>query len=335
MRAPPGRPTGPALPVTYSILSSDAVLEEVRREYGIEGLEGCSLMHRGLNASYLVTCAGGRYVARISGARWRSAASIGYELELLGHLAAAGVSAPLPIAARDHGLAVPVAAPEGTRQLVLFTFVEGSPLSWNEPVYWEAAGRAAAAFHAASDDFASRHSRVPLDLESLIEAQLDALRPYLEGRPEWRVLSRIAADLRERAAALTPGLDWGVCHGALAAENLRVGENGRLSLIDFDLAAPGWRAYDLAAVHWVASSPKGSEIWNLFIRGYVDVRAPATVDLQAVPLFHAIRRLWSLGMEARKAPAFGSHRLAPEHLKPELRALRRDERAGRAQGGTP
>lgn len=332
--APPGRSTAPVLPVAYSILSSEALLDEVRREYAIDGLESCSLVQHGLNATYLVTGAGGRYVARLYGAGWRSAASIAYELELLGHLDAAGVSVALPIPARDHALARLLPAPEGPRRLVLFTFVEGSPLSWHEPAHWEAAGRAAAAFHAASDDFASRHSRAPLDLENLIEAQLDALRPYLERRPEWRVLSRIAADLRDRAAALTPGLDWGVCHGALAAENLRVGEDGKLSLIDFDFAAPGWRAYDLAAVHRVASSLKRSEIWDLFIRGYVDVRAPATANLQAVPLFHAIRRLWSLGIEARKAPALGSHRLGPEHLQPALRALRRAERAGRAQGRT-
>jgi Ser/Thr protein kinase RdoA (MazF antagonist) len=328
-------PAATALPATYSILSSEALLDEVRRAYGIAGLESCQLLQRGLNDTYLVAGAGERWVARVYGAGWRSAASIAYELELLGHLDARGVSVSLPIPARDHGLARPLAAPEGARQLVLFAFVEGSPLSWDEPARCGAAGRAVAALHLAADDFECVHPRVPLDLEYLVDAQLAALRPFLQDRSEWPDLTRIAAGLRARASALAAGLDWGVCHGDLAAGNLRVGDDGGVSFLDFDLAAPGWRAYDLAAVHWVATSRGRAEIWDAFVRGYAAVRAPAPADREAVPLFHAIRRIWSLGMEARNAPALGSYRLGPEYLAPQLRALRRQERAGWAQDGAP
>jgi len=330
-----GLPTAPALPATYSILSSESLLDEVRRAYAIDGLDGCHLVQRGLNDTYLVSGDGGRWVARVYGARWRSAATIAYELELLGHLDAMGVSVSLPLAARDDAFARPLAAPEGTRQLVLFAFVEGSSPSWDDAAHCEIAGRAVAALHAAADDFASPHPRVALDLEYLIDAQLAALRPFLDHRPEWRDLTRIAADLRARAAALVPGLDWGVCHGDLAADNLRIGQRGTVAFLDFDLAAPGWRAYDLAAVHRVATSRGNGRVWDAFIAGYADVRPLAPADLDAVPLFQSIRRLWSLGMEARNAPALGSYRLGPEYLAPQLRALRQEERAGRAQDGPP
>jgi Ser/Thr protein kinase RdoA (MazF antagonist) len=333
--APEHPPAAPALPATYSTLSAEALLDEVRRAYAIDGLDGCHLLQRGLNDTYVVAGAGRRWVARVYGSGWRSAASIAYELDLLGHLDARGVRVALPIPGRDQGLARPVAAPEGTRQLVLFAYLEGSPLQWEDPARCEAAGRAVATLHAAADDFASRHPRVPLDLEYLVDAQLAALRPFVGHRPEWRDLTRIGAALRARVSVLAPGLEWGACHGDLAAGNLHAGDDGGISFLDFDLAAPGWRAYDLAAVHWVATSQRHEEIWGTFVRGYADVRAPGGADLEAVPLFHAIRRLWSLGMEARNAHALGSYRLGPEYLAPQLNALRQEEHAGRARRVAP
>jgi Ser/Thr protein kinase RdoA (MazF antagonist) len=331
---PGGIPAAPPLPVTYSILSPEALLDEVRRAYGMDGLDGCHLVQRGLNDTYLLAGADERWVARVYGARWRSAASIAYELELLGHLGARGIPVALPVPARDGVLARPLAAPEGTRQLVLFAFVEGSPLSWDDPRQCELAGRAVAALHAATEDFACAHPRTSLDLEYLIAEQLALLRPFLGHRPEWRDLTRIAGELGARAGERGSGLDWGVCHGDLAADNLRVGEDGAVSFLDFDVAAPGWRAYDLAAVRWVATA-RGNGTWNEFVAGYAEVRPPAPADLEAVPLFQSIRRLWSLGMEARNAPALGSYRLAPEHLASQLKALRQEELAGRAQDGAP
>jgi Ser/Thr protein kinase RdoA (MazF antagonist) len=310
-----------AVSVTYSILSADSVLEEVRRAFGLHGLETCQLLQRGLNDTYGIAGGHDRYVARVYGARWRSASDVAYEVELMEHLARSGIAVSRPVRGNE-GLAAPLAAPEGIRQLVLFHFVDGVPLSWDEPRHCELAGRTTAALHAATDSFESSHPRFRLDLDYLIGAQLDLLRPFLDDRPEWRELERIAADLRSAATAIVHDLDWGLCHGDLAADNFRFGGDGTLSVLDLDLAASGWRAYDLAAVAWVATSRRRNEIWDTFIRGYADVRRPAAADLEAVPLFHAIRRLWSLGMEARNAPALGSYRLGVEYLEPELRSLR-------------
>jgi Ser/Thr protein kinase RdoA (MazF antagonist) len=187
--------------------------------------------------------------------------------------------------------------------------------------------------HGAAEDFRCTHDRFRLDLAHLVDAQLDALRPFLVHRPtEWAIVERFAEGARARAAEARDGLAWGICHGDLAAGNLRVGAHGRAVFLDFDLAAPGWRAYDLASVSWVAADARSPAIWDSFVEGYREIAALPERELDAVDVFHALRRLWSLGTEAVSAPAFGSHRLAPEHLGAQLRFFAAWEAEHRERG---
>jgi Ser/Thr protein kinase RdoA (MazF antagonist) len=309
-----------AWPVTYSILSAHSVLQEVRDAYDLVGLETCDLLERGLNDTYVLRGAGGRYLARLCGV-WRSASDIAFELELLDHLARCGIGVPSPIRAEGQP-ALQLATPEGTRQLVLVTLVEGRPLAWDEPADCELAGRTTAEFHTAAESFQSPQRRLPFDLDFLIDAQLELLRPFFDDRAEWGELLQIAGELRIEAGARVHELSWGICLNDLAPGTFRIGDDGTIAIVDLDFAAQSWRAYDLAGAHWIAGSRKQSDIRDAFVRGYLEVRALATADLDAVPVFSAIRRLWSLGMKARSARALGSYRLGPEYVEPELRLLR-------------
>jgi Ser/Thr protein kinase RdoA (MazF antagonist) len=310
-----------AWPVTYSILSADWLLDEVRRAYGLEGLETCRLLQRGFNDSYVITGRRGRWIARVYGAGWRTTSDVAYELELLDHLARCGIGVPSAIRA-DGQPAVQLETPEGTRQLVLVTLVEGRPLAWDEPADCELAGRTTAAFHTAAESFQSPQRRLPFDLVFLIDAQLELLRPFFDDRAEWAELVQIAAELRIEAGARVHELSWGICLNDLAPGTFRIGDDGRISIVDLDFAAPCWRSYDLAGAHWMAASRKQGDIRDAFVRGYLEVRALSMADLDAAPLFSAIRRLWSLGMKARSARALGSYRLGTEYVEPELRLLR-------------
>ncbi len=321
--------TPPLFPVTYSVLSADALVGELAEWYDIGAPRSCALLQRGLNATYVVYSDRKRYVARAYGAG-RSQADIAYELDLLVHLAANAVPVCVPIPDRQGSLVRPLAAPEGVRQLVLFSYAEGTPISWQTPEHCRKAGRLVAQFHDAADSFESDQARVPLDLDYLIGGSIEALHRVLDDRRAIReYLGRFATNLWEGAKrACARGLDWGVCHGDLAAGNIHAFED-RLTIFDFDLAAPGWRAYDLASVQWVALNHRDEEVWDEFIRGYTDQRALGAADLAAVPIFHAIRHLWSLGLEARCAPALGVWRLADEYLDAELSFFRECERTHR------
>ena len=145
--------------VAHSIVSTDALAEQVARFYSIGRPIACEFLRPGPNDTYLLTTAEGRCIARLYGERWRTRADILYELELLRHLAQKGVPVAMPIPACDGVLACPLVVPEGVRQLALFSYAGGEPLSWENDEHCYQAGQLVAAIHAASDDFTSPHSR--------------------------------------------------------------------------------------------------------------------------------------------------------------------------------
>ena len=311
-------------PVTYSILSADALLAEVAHTYPIGISVSCRLLQTSLNDTYLLTSREDRYIVRVYGAHWRTPSEIAYELELLAHLVAKGVSVSVPIAGYDGALSRPLAAPEGTRHLVLFTYAPGTPLALDAEKPSYLAGRLLAAIHAASDHFVSRHVRFRCDLEYLIDTPLAAIRPFLAHRPaDWISLEGLVGRLRARLAqAADTGLDWGVCHGDLNGGNIHLAEDGTLTVFDFDFCGPGWRVYDIAAAQWVARGDNKSGIRDAFLKGYTERRRLAVADLAVVPLFHAIRHLWVLGLRAAKAADTGTLSVSGCYLDFELTYLR-------------
>jgi Ser/Thr protein kinase RdoA (MazF antagonist) len=320
--------TPPMFPVTYSILSANALSAEVERAYGFECPVRCELLRPGLNDTYLVSAGHERFILRAYRVEWRSMAEICYELDLLAHLVAKGVPVSAPLEARDGLTVRPLPAPEGTRHVVLFSYASGIPLTWEREEDSRVVGRVAAQVHEASGDFATGHDRFQLDLEYLIDAPCATIEPFLRHRtPDRDYLEHFARLLRDRAIRVVEvGLDWGVCHGDLSADHVHVSPSGEPTLIDFDLCGEGWRAYDLAAAPYYATYKEEPESWTAFLTGYREVRNLHPVDLEAVPLFHAINRLWSLGVYARNAARWGSLTFKDAYLDSSFTFMRDWER---------
>jgi Ser/Thr protein kinase RdoA (MazF antagonist) len=324
-RAPRARaPAEPPFPVERSLVSAEAVAAAVERLYAVAGPVRCRLLHPGMNDSYLVESRAGRVVARLYGPR-RAPDEIAYELDLLLHLERKGVAVSVPVATADGRLVDALPAPEGARRLVLFTHAEGRPLSWRDRRESLSAGRLAARVHSAADDFSPLRPRGPLDLDALLSCPLDAMLPFLGDREERREVARLASRLRARAEEVAPALDWGVCHGDLGATNVHVAARSGLTLFDFDLCGSGWRAWDLVGAWAAALHERDGAIWGAFVRGYREARALRAADVSAVPLFHALGRVWRLGVRARNAPHRGSWPFEGGHLEAQLRFLRRWE----------
>src|SRR2546427_782129 len=70
-----------SLSITYSILSGDALQEEVAQAYAIDTPVTCQLLLPSMNDTYLLTTSDSRYILRVYRARWRSLSEILYELE--------------------------------------------------------------------------------------------------------------------------------------------------------------------------------------------------------------------------------------------------------------
>jgi len=305
------------------------VLEEVAQAYSIHRPENCQLLRPGDNDTYVLTSQDASYLVRIYGTRWRSLSEIGYELELLAHLAARGVSVSSPIAGSDGNLTRPIAAPEGTRHLVVFTYPSGRRFAWDTEERCRKVGQMLAAIHAASDDFGSGHTRFALDLDYLVDRALEAIQPFLAHRPDdWGFLVDLGARLRARiTAAAQTGLDWGVCHGDLNTRSLHLDDDGALTAFEFDLCGNGWRTLDLVSVQRSGPYREKGRLWDAFVQGYIDARPLGAADLNTLPLFDLACHLWRLGMDARSAAQWGAAHLRDGSLTDRLKLFRELEAA--------
>lgn len=109
-------------PVTRSILSAPALSEAVVRDYGLAVPTDCQFLQWGLNDTYLLKSKAPTYVLRIYRRGWRSLSEIQYEVEALLHMQKAGIAVSVPVRRHDGTFVGTIAAPEGIRYMVLFTY---------------------------------------------------------------------------------------------------------------------------------------------------------------------------------------------------------------------
>jgi Ser/Thr protein kinase RdoA (MazF antagonist) len=276
-----------------------------------------------LNDTYLVSSGAERFVARVYRAGYRAPEEIGWELELLLHLAARGVPVSVPLRGGDGCLLRGLSAPEGSRQLVLFSYAAGVPLRWESERDSALAGRLAASVHAAADDFVSEAPRRALDLEELLERPLRAVEPFFaHRRDDFRWLVGMSASLGDRIAlAADDGLDWGPCHGDFGVGNVHAANGRRVAIFDFDFAAPGWRAYDFVAAWRIGGREERSTAWRAFLRSYETTRAVPWPDQSAVGLLDAAARIWSFGLRATRARESGAARVSDSYIDEVLTSM--------------
>lgn len=297
-------------PVTHSILSTKALTADILPDYDIGTPKECKFLNRGLNDTYLVRTTTEKYILRVYRAGWRSHSDIHYELETLLHLKRLNVPVSAPVLRKDGKLLHTVAAPEGSRNIVLFTYAVGKEPAYaaNEESESYQYGRTVAQIHLETDGFRSQHQRFHLDLEHLLDAPLKSIRPLLLHRPDdWEYLQVLSEKLRQHVVSIPlSSLENGFCHGDFHGWNAHIDQDGILTFFDFDCCGYGWRAYDIAVFRWGArGSGKEKERWPHFLRGYREVRPISEVDVQATWYFVAIRHFWLLGLHTSNGQDWG------------------------------
>ncbi len=312
------------VPASSTLLAPAALCAIVRTEYDVGAPLHCRLWLNGVSETYLVTTAHAPYILRVYRAGWRRDADIAFELEALQHLARHGVAVAVPVARRDGTWMRELAAPEGRRQLVLFTYAPGRE-AYLEDGYALRYGRSVAEIHAASDDFASGQPRFALDGAVLVERPLARIAPLLRHRPvDWQYLCTVTARVRTQIERQAASLEWGFCHGDTLGSNA-VLEGEQLTHFDFDDCGFGWRAYDLATYLWICTwtaEQTGPGWWEAFLQGYQERRRLGATDVAAVPLFVVLRELWVIGQQTRMAAIHGYKGVDDAYFDERLRFLR-------------
>jgi Ser/Thr protein kinase RdoA (MazF antagonist) len=129
-----------------------------------------------------------------------------------------------------------------------------------------------------------------------------------------------------------------LCHGDAHGRNNFVAADaqGRRTAVffDFDEAAPGCLAYELAVYPWSlyprapdgVPSAKVLDQWRHFIDAYRAAQPLAETDLAAIAPFMAVRQFWLLGEYAGRVPVWGSQALPTDDLRRQVDMLGRWER---------
>jgi Ser/Thr protein kinase RdoA (MazF antagonist) len=318
-------------PVIASILSPEALVNEILPGFGIGAVAECKFYSGGFNHTYRVkTVAGTFYYLRAYRIHWRTLADVQYELDVLNHLKNHGVPAARPVAYNDGRYFCLVPAQEGTRILALFTEAPGPEVSYDQDPAGNAQryGRAVAWMHNALDDFTSPHQRFHLDLAHFIDQPLHNIHPFLSHRPDdWNFLQQFAEKLRHRILAMPADmLEQGFCHGDLQGYHANTTPDGTLTFFDFDCGGFGYRAYDLAVFLWCCRLEDAvAARWAPFLEGYRGTRSIHERDVLAVPLFVCARYLWHMGVHAQNSPDWGIDFLNERYFDDHLKDLRQAE----------
>ncbi len=277
----------------------DEVAALVTEWYDLGKVTEVCLYRAWTNAVYEVTTSGGRYVLKCYRPGWRTLSEIGWEIDLLDHLARRGARVALAIRSRNGEAVVPLRAGPDAPLAVLFVFAAGEkPEPPFPPELYEREGRAVAELHAALDTFRSQHHRPALDLVALLDRPLAHIIPLVTDATSRRELLAAADVLRNRISALAAqGLDWGPCHGDLTFDNLHLTSEGEFVWYDFDSGGPGWRALDIQG--WSAFEPAWRPLGDAFVAGYRAVRPLSDANLAAAPLLTLTQDVWGLSLDLR------------------------------------
>src|SRR5499427_6633786 len=210
----------------YTAVSAEELAAWLTR-YALGAVQDFEPIAAGIeNSNYFLTTEKGRYVLTLY--ERLPAEELPFYLNLMAHLARAGVMAP---------------APEADRTGALWSFLNGKPASLvarleGAPV--AAVGKALAELHIAAKNYRGRlGNRRGL---GWWRQAAGAVRPFLS--PEQNAL--VAAELKHQSALAKVKLPRGAIHGDLFSDNVLFVDGKVSGIIDFGFAATDALAYDVA-----------------------------------------------------------------------------------------
>ncbi len=308
-------------PVTASEL--DAWLTR----YAAGGLVDLAPIAAGIeNTNYFVTTDRGRYVLTLY--ERLPAAELPFYLNLMAHLARAGVEVPAPLPDRTGALfSLLNGKPAG-----LVARVDGAPIAAPDPDHCALVGAALARLHVASQNYRARLANHHGPAWWRTAAR--AVRPFLD---------QAQAKLLDDEIAFQSGfgrgkLPKGAIHGDLFCDNVLFAGDRVAGIIDFGFAATDFLAYDLAITvnDWCVDEDGALDAARLgaMVDAYDAARALTQDERDAWPalLRAAALRFWLSRLYDLHLPRPGdlTHAHDPAHFERILR-----DRAGRPQRLAP
>jgi homoserine kinase type II len=260
---------------------SDEELETFIDSYDIGALTSFKGIAEGVeNSNYLVHTARGPFILTLYEKRVRPE-DLPYFLGLMEHLAAAGISCPLPVRDREGRILRELAS----RPAVLISFLEGLWVRRPGIGHCAGLGQALARFHLAGLDFPmTRENDLSLPgWRALFDAIGDSADGVIPGLKD-----AIARELDYLGTNWASGLPVGVIHADLFPDNVFFLDDKVSGLIDFYFACNDMLAYDVAVClnAWCFEPDTSFNITKAraLLQAYERERPLTEPELDALPL---------------------------------------------------
>jgi homoserine kinase type II len=256
----------------------EAEARAILDEYGLRGPRSLRPIAAGtINTNFAVEHEGGRAFLRFNEGKDRE--DVEREAAIVAHVAARGVPTPAPLRARSG---LPWVVHDGVF-VSLFPWVEGRTLARGEvgPQRAREAGAALGRLHAAGADFPDRRPGRYEPPE--IERRLRVVSAASAGDPALEAAVAVLAPALERLGSeRRSDLPTGLIHADLFIDNVLFSDDGGLvALLDFEQAAWGRLAYDVAVsllAFGFGTDDFRPEVTRAFIEGYAAVRRPTETE---------------------------------------------------------
>lgn len=260
---------------------SDEALTAFLADYDLGALLSCKGIAEGVeNSNFFLHTGAGSFILTLYEKRVREE-DLPFFLNLMGHLARAGLNCPLPVRnRRDTALGRLCGRPAA-----IISFLEGVSVSRPSPEHCRELGRGLAGLHHAGRDFSMvRENALSVGawrgLFSQAEAQADTVSPGLA--------ERTRADLDRLEASWPRDLPGGIIHADLFTDNVFFIGDELSGIIDFYFACTDALAYDLAiclnAWCFEADGTFHADKGRAMIEGYEAIRPLEPREVEALPV---------------------------------------------------
>ncbi len=264
----------------YTQVPDDALAAFVA-SYGLGRVVSCKGIAEGVeNTNYLLHTDKGPFILTLYEKRVKTE-DLPFFLGLMDHLAANGISCPLPV----HDAAGRVLGTLAGRPAALITFLDGVWPREPRRVHCAAVGNVLAKLHLAGQGFAlTRKNALGLDdwapLFKRFEPGADEIRPGLR--------QYIANELKHLSAHWPKHLPQGVIHADLFQDNVFFLGDDLSGVIDFYFACNDAFAYDVAIClnAWCFSADGQFDIEKgaALLAGYQRIRPLSQAEQSALPI---------------------------------------------------
>jgi Ser/Thr protein kinase RdoA (MazF antagonist) len=313
--------------VAHSIFNAEDLLSTVKDVFNTPSLETCVFYRSFINDTYQLAAAGRIYYLRVYQAGWRTKPEAEAEMNVIEAVYEAGGAVARPVALRDGGFVFDIDAPEASRLAVLFHEARGTELSYggpNGPDNARRYGRAVGHLHRTTADLGPPSGRRPLDIEAMLEAPRLTVAARLPDQ-ERNYFAELCGRLRERITGARD-LKLGFCHGDLNSSNVHF-HGDQPTIIDFDCCGWGWLSNDIAAFARGVTlgrlpGAEASALIKSFLQGYQDEKSIAAADMEALPVFLLIQRIWVASLHLNGHHRWGTGLFGPRYAMRLIHWLR-------------